>query len=194
MPLSPIRYLHGRFLGPIFYNLMRRRDSVTFSRKGIHHANRTSTAVLGRRRPGVRLEDARDESGSRRPRQGTRCPQGAARIGAARPGEASGAAGGRTSSHGGGERGGPGRPRVRGPRPRHDPSRPGESFGRTGTIPGCSERLGGTREGSEGGRKQRGTPRSRDDRKDAGGRREVFGNRESRGRAVQAPTGLAGCV
>src|SRR5438876_3248098 len=34
MPPGPIRYLHGRFLGPIFYNLMRRRDSVTFSRRG----------------------------------------------------------------------------------------------------------------------------------------------------------------
>src|SRR5207247_9216583 len=32
--LGPIRYLHGRFLGPNFYNGMRRRDSVTFSRRG----------------------------------------------------------------------------------------------------------------------------------------------------------------
>src|SRR2546426_12035714 len=70
----------------------------------------------------------------------------------------------------------------------------GRIFGRTDTIPGCSERLGGTREGSEGGRKQRETPRSRDDRQVAGGRREVSGDRKSRGRAGQAPTGLAGCV
>src|SRR2546425_554329 len=192
-PGGSILYCHGRFLGPIVYNWMRRRDAVTF-REGIHHANRTSATVLGRRRPRVRLEDAGDESRSRRPCQGTRCPQGAARLGAARSGKASGASGRRTSSHRGRERGGPGRSRVRGPRPRHDPSRPGESLGRTDTIPGCGQRPGGTREGSDGGRTQRGTPRSGDDRKDAGGRGEVSGDRESRGRAGQAATGLAGCV
>src|SRR2546426_8921916 len=57
------------------------------SAKGIHHANRTSATVLGRRRPRVRLEDAGDENRSRRPCQGTRCPQGAARLGAARSGK-----------------------------------------------------------------------------------------------------------
>src|SRR5438309_10237296 len=31
---SPILYSHGRFLGPIFYKWMGRRDAITFSRRG----------------------------------------------------------------------------------------------------------------------------------------------------------------